>query len=220
MKKNNYSIFVLLMIALVSSCKYQIKDDEDPKPQKDPILKLLTGNNDAGKTWRICADPYQTKVYPSSYLANPDVSSYWEFVYGLIYPADVDGWLKNSFTFSSKNNQFIPKNQFVRGHWGYLNAFWATQLQAFDDTAVVDPNCKQTSFELKNEKNGIGTGYTLEISNNGHLGYLSNRQSKYYIMSLNKDTMRVAHLFTEYQIVDGRTVEYGTTAWQSTLVAK
>lgn len=220
MKKIQYSILMLCAIVFVSSCKYKTEDDNDPKPNKDPMLELLTGKDNKGKTWRVCADAQQSKIYPSTYLQNPNVQPYWHFPDGLTEAADKDGWLKNAFTFSSKGNQFIPLNQQTRGHWAYLNIFWGFQQPQFIDAAVADPNLKQTTFEFKNEKNGIGTGYTIDIKN-GHLGLLTNRQSKYYVMSLSKDTMRVAHAFKEYFIEDGQMKEFlDPTVWQSTLVAK
>lgn len=212
---------MLCTIALVSSCKYKFEEDNDPKPKKDPKLELLTGKDDKGKTWHICADPQQTKIYPIAYLKDPKAAPYWIFSDGLNLLCDKDGWLQNKFTFSSKNNQFIPHNQQARGHWAYLNLFWGYHQQQYDDAAITDPTCKQTSFEFKNENTGIGTGYTLDIAQNGHLGYLSNRQSKYYIMSLNKDTMRVAHVFKEYYVEEGQILEYPeSTVWLSTLVSK
>lgn len=221
MKKILYSILMLWHIAFVSSCKYKIEDDNDPKPYKDPLMELLTGKDYKGKTWKICADADQTKIYPLAYLKNQKVAPYWNFYSGLVDACDMDGWLKNAFTFSSKNNQFTPLNQQARGHWAYLNIFWGFQQEKFVDLAVRDPHLKQTTFQFKDEKTGIGTGYTLDIAHNGHLGFLAERQSKYYVMSLNQDTMRVAFVFKEYTVEDGKMIEnHQPIVWQSTLVTE
>lgn len=207
--KANIFIAFLATALLASSCKFQFDDKEERTPSKDPIHKLLTGNNSKGKTWRPTGGPYELGVGPKSTLT-PD---YFDFPYGVDTDPYVYGMLQNRFTFSV-DNKFVPKNTTTTAHWAYANRYFGLNQEQFIDAAVDDPNLKPATFILKDEHTGIGTGYTVEITGGSYIGRFDKRH-KYQIMTITEDTLKLRHLLSDDAYADPSLDEL---AWYSTYV--
>ena len=207
MKKKVILAFLATAL-LATSCKYKFDDEEEQKP-KDAVLQKLAGRTAAGKTWTPVGGPYQVGVgSPTNFI--PDYFNFPEGVTGS--DAWVNGTLQNSYTFVTPGSKFIPKNNQVTAHWAFANKYFGLNQEQYLDAVVSDPNHKQTTFKLVNENNGIGTGYTIEITGGSYIGRAAEGQRKYQIMSITEDTLKLRNLFQELP-------ETYESAWYSTYVA-
>lgn len=212
--------------AWLTACDYRYNDKEQLRPNTDSIHVMLTGGHFKAKTWVLCADPYKTVWGPQQLLVDTSTRSSYNYPYGLIHPWDVEGWLKNEFTFTYLH-RYKPKNQWVRAHWSYANHKLGLDCKPYKDTGLVHSQHQEADFILKNERNGIGTGYTLEIKNSSYIGFYNNGAGKYYIMDMHRDTMVLAHLFNENfndyvrsADFDPSSMELTKVAWINTFVHK
>lgn len=189
-------LLLCVLLGSLCSCDYRYSDKEQPKPNIDSIHVLLTGGHKKAKTWVICTHPHRTTWGPKKMLTDSSTKPTYDYPYGLNQPWDVEGWLKNEFTFSY-SHRYKPKNQKVRAHWSYANSTLGFLCKPYKDTAIEHMGHKDVDFILRNEKNGIGTGYTIELRDDGYVGFYNNGRGKYFIMSIKSDTMILAHLFNE-----------------------
>lgn len=198
MKSNKIIIPILAMILLCSSCTFKFDDNETPKPTDDKVYKLLTGNDiEKGKTWRLSSDSGMNGIGSKDSL----VYNVYTYPNMRLYIAWKYGVLQNTYTFIAQNNQYVPKNQFVSVNYAYANEYFDAAQPQYADTALFDPNHKQAPFILRDEHNGIGTGYTLEITNGSYIGRFDKR-NKYQILSIATDTLRLRHLYSDDPMLD------------------
>lgn len=217
-------VWVGVLLAYLGSCTYRYSDKEQPRPNTDKIHLMLTGGYQKAKTWVLCTDPHKTAWGPKQILTDSSVGLAYDYPFGLNHPWDVEGWLKNEFTFTHKH-RYKPLNQWVRGHWSFVNAQLDFHCKPYKDTGFVHAAHKETDFVLRNERNNIGTGYTLEITKGSYIGFCNNGVPKYYIMDISQDTMVLAHLFNEnyYDFVrsssfDSVAMEQSKVVWISTFI--
>lgn len=225
----NFIKVVVLLWAFLSglgACTYRYSDKEQPKPNTDSIHVMLTGGHQKAKTWILCTDPHKTSWGPKQMLSDSSVGHTYDYPYGLNQPWDVQGWLKNEFTFTY-THRYKPKSQWVRTHWSYANDKLGFSCKPYKDTGIVHSKHKEANFVLRNERNGIGTGYTLEVKDGSYIGFWNNGAGKYYILSMNQDTMVLAHLFNENYNdyvrsgnFDSTHMEQNKVAWTNTFILK
>lgn len=196
---------------LCYSCKFKHSDNELSKPGDNNIYSLLTGSNpEKGKTWKLSANSgisgiggKDTLVYNVYTFAN--ISLYVSWLYAA---------LQNIYTFTARNNQYIPNNRFVTVNFAYANRYFNAHQIQYTDTTLLDVNHKQAPSILREEHNGIGTGYTLEITNGSYIGRFDKR-NKYQIVSISNDCLRLRHHYSDDPNSDPKD---DPAAWYSTYV--
>src|SRR6478752_5123254 len=157
-----------ILFSMLSSCDYRYSDKAQPQPNTDSIHVLLTGGYKKAKSWAICTDAHKTTWGPKQMLSDSNTSYSFDYPYGLNQPWDTNGWLKNEFTFTH-NHRYKPKNQWIRAHWSYANASLGFHCKPYRDTGFAHFEHKEVDFILRNETNGIGTGYTIEIKDHSYI---------------------------------------------------
>lgn len=184
--------------------------DESNPDLNDPNLILLTGGYEDkdGKTWVIHTGPKLTNVGQSTNFTH----SYHDYPGGLTGdPEFMQGIVDNEYTFIMDKYRYVPKNGNVTMGAQFSDIFFGTKFVdwnepdpgkngTYNPKKGKDPKHKAAPFVWKNNEwdyivdkdKSHSIGSTIEIKNNSYIGWFSNH-SKYIVMKLTADTLRLAH---------------------------
>jgi hypothetical protein len=160
------------------------------------IYELLSGGSTSstGKTWVLDTDAGTSGVGPAATLGLT-----YALNGALNYGIWTNGMAANAFTFQMRGYKFIPKNQQATGASLFVDKRFGWTQAAYHDTNFVDPLLKQVEFKIKPAtlQHPAGTtGYELDITNGGYMGYWENR-SNYQIVSISADTLYIRQIYTD-----------------------
>lgn len=213
MRIQTYLTFLASTLWLCA-CMPKFKDEGLPTPNQDPIYQTLTGQgNTSGRTWRPIANArymgigHENSIYPNLFKFPEEVTT------------NLDAWnsgvFQNTYTFIEAGNDFIPKSSKSTAWGGCDLSHLGISSNNREDIMLIDPNLKPSCFKLRNERNGIGTGYTLEITDGSYMGRFDGCY-KYQILSISNDTLKLRHLYQSRSTSDNSLHTY---AWHHTYVS-